>query len=88
MYPGQEVTDFRFFVRVIIRHSDFVTKEASFEYLQNEAERCVLEAMDALELAWNKHNGARTDCNHMFLNFVPTFTLAGERRTEGAQLCC
>ena len=33
---GQEVTDFRFFVRSIIRHSDLVTKDASFEYLQNE----------------------------------------------------
>lgn len=33
---GQEVTDYRFFVRSIIRHSDLITKEASFEYLQNE----------------------------------------------------
>lgn len=33
---GQEVTDYRFFIRSIIRHSDLITKEASFEYLQNE----------------------------------------------------
>ena len=50
---NQEVTDFRFFVRSIIRHSDLVTKEASFEYLQNEAERILLEAMDALEVAFS-----------------------------------
>uniref|UniRef100_A0A672UZ35 acetyl-CoA carboxylase n=1 Tax=Strigops habroptila TaxID=2489341 RepID=A0A672UZ35_STRHB len=31
---GTEVTDYRFFVRAIIRHSDLVTKEASFEYLE------------------------------------------------------
>lgn len=34
--PGQQVNDFRFFVRTIIRHSDLITKEASYEFLQNE----------------------------------------------------
>lgn len=68
---GTEVTDYRFFVRAIIRHSDLVTKEASFEYLQNEGERLLLEAMDELEVAFNNTN-VRTDCNHIFLNFVPT----------------
>jgi hypothetical protein len=65
---GREVTDYRFFVRAIIRHSDLVTKvcysqysssmvhlycsqEASFEYLENEGERTLLEALDALEVA-------------------------------------
>ncbi|XP_033740192.1 acetyl-CoA carboxylase-like isoform X1 [Pecten maximus] len=72
---GQEVTDYRFFVRSIIRHSDLVTKEASFEYLQNEAERTLLEAMDSLEVAFSHPLAKRTDCNHIFLNFVPTLTL-------------
>ena len=47
------MTDYRFFVRAIIRHSDLITKEASFEYLQNESERMLLEALDELELAFN-----------------------------------
>ncbi|XP_051888522.1 acetyl-CoA carboxylase 2 isoform X1 [Pristis pectinata] len=68
---GAEVTDYRFFVRAIIRHPDLITKEASFEYLQNEGERLLLEAMDELEVAFNKQT-VRTDCNHIFLNFVPT----------------
>uniref|UniRef100_A0A8D0XT56 Acetyl-CoA carboxylase 1 n=1 Tax=Sus scrofa TaxID=9823 RepID=A0A8D0XT56_PIG len=68
---GAEVTDHRFFIRVIIRHSDLITKEASFEYLQNEGERLLLEAMDELEVAFN-NTSVRTDCNHIFLNFVPT----------------
>ncbi|ELW63813.1 Acetyl-CoA carboxylase 2 [Tupaia chinensis] len=68
---GAEVTDHRFFIRAIIRHSDLVTKEASFEYLQNEGERLLLEAMDELEVAFN-NTSVRTDCNHIFLNFVPT----------------
>lgn len=45
-------------------------QEASFEYLQNEGERLLLEAMDALEVAFSK-TAVRTDCNHIFLNFVP-----------------
>ncbi|XP_006870497.1 PREDICTED: acetyl-CoA carboxylase 2 [Chrysochloris asiatica] len=68
---GTEVTDYRFFIRAIIRHSDLITKEASFEYLQNEGERLLLEAMDELEVAFN-NTSVRTDCNHIFLNFVPT----------------
>lgn len=69
---GQEVSDFRFFIRSIIRHSDLITKEASFEYLQNEGERVLLEAMDELEVAFSHPHAKRTDCNHIFLNFVPT----------------
>ncbi|XP_069684928.1 acetyl-CoA carboxylase isoform X2 [Periplaneta americana] len=69
---GQEVTDYRFFIRSIIRHSDLITKEASFEYLQNEGERVLLEAMDELEVAFSHPQAKRTDCNHIFLNFVPT----------------
>lgn len=69
---GQEVTDYRFFIRSIIRHQDLITKEASFEYLQNEGERVLLEAMDELEVAFSHSQSKRTDCNHIFLNFVPT----------------
>lgn len=70
--PGQEVTDYRFFIRSIIRHSDLITKEASFEYLQNEGERVLLEAMDELEVAFSHPHSRRTDCNHIFLNFIPS----------------
>lgn len=66
---GQEVKDYRFFIRSIIRHQDLITKEASFEYLQNEGERVLLEALDELEVATFSR---KTDCNHIFLNFGPT----------------
>ncbi|XP_072389220.1 acetyl-CoA carboxylase isoform X2 [Diabrotica undecimpunctata] len=69
---GKEITDYRFFIRSIIRHSDLITKEASFEYLQNEGERVILEAMDELEIAFSHPQSKRTDCNHIFLNFIPT----------------
>ena len=32
----------------------------------------LLEALDELELARSKADNHRTDCNHIFLNFVPT----------------
>ncbi|XP_073485949.1 acetyl-CoA carboxylase 2 isoform X2 [Aquarana catesbeiana] len=81
---GIEVTDYRFFVRAIIRHSDLVTKEASFEYLQNEGERLLLEAMDELEVAFN-NTSVRTDCNHIFLNFVPTVIMDPSKIEESVR---
>ncbi|XP_013400503.1 acetyl-CoA carboxylase isoform X2 [Lingula anatina] len=78
----QEATDYRFFVRSIIRHSDLVTKEASFEYLQNEGERTLLEAMDALEVAFSHSDSRRADCNHIFLNFAPTLALTDPTKLE------
>jgi len=78
---NQEVTDFRFFIRSIVRHSDFVTKEASFDYLEKASEIQLLEALDELELALSKVN-RRTDCNHVFLNFVPTVIIEPQKVEE------
>ncbi|XP_058809434.1 acetyl-CoA carboxylase isoform X4 [Phymastichus coffea] len=79
---GQQVTDYRFFIRSIIRHSDLITKEASFDYLHNEGERVLLEAMDELEVAFSHPLAKRTDCNHIFLNFVPTVIMDPVRIEE------
>ncbi|XP_040575050.1 acetyl-CoA carboxylase [Lepeophtheirus salmonis] len=72
---GKEVSDFRFFIRSIIRHSDLVTNEASFEYLKNEGERLLLESLDELEVAFTHPMAKKTDCNHIFLNFVPAVNM-------------
>uniref|UniRef100_A0A8C3ETJ2 Acetyl-CoA carboxylase beta n=1 Tax=Corvus moneduloides TaxID=1196302 RepID=A0A8C3ETJ2_CORMO len=81
---GAETTDYRFFIRAIVRHSDLITKEASFEYLQNEGERLLLEAMDELEVAFN-NTIVRTDCNHIFLNFVPTVIMDPSKIEESVR---
>nr|XP_055054624.1 acetyl-CoA carboxylase isoform X7 [Misgurnus anguillicaudatus] len=81
---GAEVTDYRFFIRAIIRHSDLITKEASFEYLQNEGERLLLEAMDELEVAFS-NTPTHTDCNHIFLNFVPTVIMDPSKIEESVR---
>ena len=72
---GRQVSDYRFFIRSIIRHSDLVTAAASFEYMKNEGERLLLEALDELEVAHSHELAARTDGNHIFLNFVPCVTM-------------
>ncbi|QQP49798.1 Uncharacterized protein FKW44_010585, partial [Caligus rogercresseyi] len=71
----KEVSDFRFFIRSIIRHSDLVTNEASFDYLKNEGERLLLESLDELEVAFTHPMAKKTDCNHIFLNFVPAVNM-------------
>ena len=38
-------------------------------------ERLLLEAMDELEVAFTHHLAPKTDCNHIFLNFVPKVTM-------------
>ena len=68
---GQEITDYRLFARCIIRHSDLITKEASYEYLQSEAERTLLEALNELECAFSHPLANKTDCNHIYMCFVP-----------------
>ncbi|CAF4326884.1 unnamed protein product [Rotaria socialis] len=77
--------DYRFFARSIIRHSDFVTKEASYEYLENEAERTLLEAMDELEIAFSHPLANKTDCNHVFLCFVPTVCIEPTKLAESVR---
>jgi len=72
---GRPVSDYRFFIRSIIRHSDLITAAASFEYMKNEGERLLLEALDELEVAFSHPSASRTDGNHIFLNFVPCVTM-------------
>ncbi|UJR23581.1 hypothetical protein I4U23_026570 [Adineta vaga] len=81
----QDAIDHRFFARSIIRHSDFVTKEASYDYLQNEAERTLLEAMDELEIAFSHPLASKTDCNHVFMCFVPTVCIEPTKLEESVR---
>ena len=48
-----------FSFRSIIRHSDLVTAAASFEYMKNEGERLLLEALDELEVAHTHEHASR-----------------------------
>ncbi|CAF1116980.1 unnamed protein product [Rotaria sordida] len=80
-----DAVDHRFFARSIIRHSDFITKEASYEYLKNEAERTLLEAIDELEIAFSHPLANKTDCNHIFMCFVPTVCIEPAKLEESVR---
>ena len=62
-----------------------VTKETSYEYLQNEAERTLLEAMDELEVAFSHPLASKTDCNHVFMCFVPTVCIEPTRLEDSVR---
>jgi hypothetical protein len=80
---GQPVTDHRFFIRTIIRHSDLITAEASFDYMEREGERMFLECLDQLQVATaNLDESIKTDCNHIFLHFVPPIILDPQKIAE------
>jgi hypothetical protein len=67
--------DRRFFIRSIIRHADLISKEASLEYFLSEGERQVVESLNELEVVFEDPRYYKTDCNHLFLNFVPVISL-------------
>ena len=52
-----------------------MTTESSFEFIKNEREQLLLEAIDELEVAFTHPQAKKTDGNHIFLNFVPTVTV-------------
>lgn len=65
-----ETPDLRFFVRMIIRQTE------SASNIEREGEKGLLDALDALEIAFEENDKAsKTDGNHLFLNFVPTVTI-------------
>ena len=49
--------------------------QESLEYWSFEAERVVVEALSALEVARTERQYDGADCNHVFLNFLPTITM-------------
>ena len=50
-----------------------------------EGERLLLEAMDELEVAFSHPYSRRTDCNHIFLNFVPTVIMDPSKIEESVR---
>ncbi|KAJ3200650.1 acetyl-coenzyme-A carboxylase [Entophlyctis luteolus] len=66
--------DARFFVRAIVYPGFKVSGEQSTHgYLLSEGLRILTDIMDALDIVSAKY--PNTDCNHIFINFIPTFQL-------------
>lgn len=54
-------------------------------FVINIGERLLLEAMDELEVAFSHPYSRRTDCNHIFLNFVPTVIMDPSKIEESVR---
>lgn len=69
---GDGDVDARFFVRAVIRHVDVFSSANDAVVTIPEAERTFVEALDAVEMASCDRRFRRTDCNHIFINVIPT----------------
>ncbi|TPX49071.1 acetyl-CoA carboxylase [Synchytrium endobioticum] len=65
-------SDMRFFVRAIV-YPGQVANINTHDFLVSEGNRILVDIMDALEVVSSTY--PNTDCNHLFINFVPTFEL-------------
>ena len=83
LYYGEgkkNTIDNRFFVRALIRPGLLQSSEAPVDYLISEADRVVSESLDALEL--KMADNSKADCNHIFMNFIPTVCVSPENIKE------
>ena len=87
----EQPSDYRFFIRSIIRHSDLLTSEASFEFVKNEGERLLLEALDELEVAFT-HPQAKVSLIYIENHFCQSNAIfflfsANRRQSHFPQFC-
>ncbi|KAL7749387.1 acetyl-coenzyme-A carboxylase [Sorochytrium milnesiophthora] len=70
----QNAADCRFFVTAIARPGrSSASNLPTLEYLISEGDRLLASILDSLEIASASYKN--TDCNHLFLNFVPHFDI-------------
>jgi hypothetical protein len=71
-YNADRDVDARYFVRAVIRNLEvYVTVNDAVVAIPT-AERTVCEVLDAVEMARWECRFRKIDCNHIFLNCIPT----------------
>ncbi|ORX97892.1 acetyl-CoA carboxylase [Basidiobolus meristosporus CBS 931.73] len=73
----ENISDCRFFVRVLVRPGRLRSNIQTAEYLVSESDRLLTDILNALEILNSTHHNS--DCNHIFINFIPTFVLEPEQ---------
>lgn len=68
---SDNVFDKRYFIREMVRPGRLRDQAPTAEYFIPKAHRLMSDILDALEVIGNNHS----DLNHIFLNFIPVFTL-------------
>ncbi|KAJ1977442.1 acetyl-coenzyme-A carboxylase [Dimargaris xerosporica] len=69
----QNTSDCRFFVRALVRPGRLNSPYQTVDYLISEGDRLLNDILDALEIVGSTY--PNSDCNHLFINFVPTFNV-------------
>ncbi|EGF84402.1 hypothetical protein BATDEDRAFT_18673 [Batrachochytrium dendrobatidis JAM81] len=69
----KNTSDVRFFIRAIMYPGHILSNMRTHDFLVSEGNRILTDVLDALELLSATH--PNTDCNHLFLNIIPTFQL-------------
>ncbi|CAG8469460.1 4231_t:CDS:2 [Paraglomus brasilianum] len=78
---GKENTsDCRFFIRALVRPGRIRNTVRTADYLISESDRLLNDILDSLEIISSQYKNS--DCNHLFINFIPTFVLEYQQVEE------
>ncbi|GBC48526.2 uncharacterized protein OCT59_029816 [Rhizophagus irregularis] len=81
---GKENTsDCRFFIRALVRPGRLRNSVRTADYLISESDRLLNEILDSLEIVSSEHKNS--DCNHLFINFIPIFVLEPRQIEEAVK---
>ncbi|CAG8486585.1 8073_t:CDS:2 [Diversispora eburnea] len=76
-------SDCRFFIRALVRPGRLRSSVRTADYLISESDRLLNEILDTLEIVSSEHKNS--DCNHLFINFIPTFVLEPRQVEEAVR---
>lgn len=69
-------SDCRFFIRALVRPGRVKSSMRTADYLISESDRLLTDILDTLEIV--SHEYKNSDCNHLFINFIPTFAIESD----------
>lgn len=69
-------SDCRFFIRALVRPGRVKSSMRTADYLISESDRLLTDILDTLEIVSHEHKNS--DCNHLFINFIPTFAIEAD----------
>ncbi|KAF7731439.1 acetyl-coenzyme-A carboxylase [Apophysomyces ossiformis] len=69
-------SDCRFFIRALVRPGRVKNSMRTADYLISESDRLLNDILDTLEIV--SHDYKNSDCNHLFINFIPTFAIEAD----------
>ncbi|CAG8472312.1 12933_t:CDS:2 [Cetraspora pellucida] len=78
----KNASDCRFFIRALVRPGR-LRNSVHTDYLLSETDRLLNEILDILEIVSSEYKNS--DCNHLFINYIPTFVLEPRQIEEAVK---